>query len=56
MTKAEKIKTPEEIEQEERVACANEINEILKKYQFAMIPFNQPSFKFVKVKNEEKQD
>lgn len=54
MAKA-KTKKVEMTEQERQAACLNEINEVLKKYKYALVPFNQPSFKLVPVKDEQEK-
>ena len=50
---AEPTSTPEQLEEAERQKCMIEVNQVLHKYGFAMVPYNNPTWKFVKVNLEE---
>lgn len=58
MAKAEtkaKTKTPEQVEEERRLECMEKVNEVLKEYNYAMVPYNQPTWKFVKVDTQDNE-
>lgn len=42
-------------EEQEKIECAEKINKVLAEYDFALVPYNQPMMKLVKVEKKDEE-